>query len=73
MRKLKSDSEGIRTPNQQNRNLPFYPIELRSLFGRTNIKQYIYEIFILKDKFFRLNGNAKNNTFHNNNNLLLRY
>ena len=25
-----SDSEGTRTPNQQNRNLPFYPIELRS-------------------------------------------
>ena len=24
------DSEGTRTPNQQNRNLPFYPIELRS-------------------------------------------
>jgi hypothetical protein len=25
------DPEGIRTPNQQNRNLSFYPIELRSL------------------------------------------
>ena len=25
-----SDSGGTRTPNQQNRNLPFYPIELRS-------------------------------------------
>ena len=24
------DPGGIRTPNQQNRNLPFYPIELRS-------------------------------------------
>jgi hypothetical protein len=28
---LSSDSGGIRTPNQQNRNLSFYPIELRSL------------------------------------------
>jgi hypothetical protein len=25
-----SDSGGIRTPNQQNRNLSFYPVELRS-------------------------------------------
>ena len=24
------DSGGIRTPNQQSRNLPFYPVELRS-------------------------------------------
>gem|GEM_PF-5333260 len=30
IKKFISDSEGIRTPNQQNRNLPFYPIELRS-------------------------------------------
>ncbi len=27
---LSGDPEGIRTPNQQNRNLSFYPVELRS-------------------------------------------
>lgn len=27
-----SGPEGIRTPNQQNRNLSFYPIELRVLY-----------------------------------------
>ncbi len=27
------DSGGTRTPNRQNRNLLFYPIELRSLFS----------------------------------------
>lgn len=29
---LFSDSGGTRTPNLQNRNLTFYPVELRSLF-----------------------------------------
>ena len=28
-----SDPGGIRTPNQQNRNLSFYPIELRGRFA----------------------------------------
>ncbi len=31
-RVVKSDLEGIRTPNPQSRNLIFYPVELRSHF-----------------------------------------
>jgi hypothetical protein len=38
-----SDPGGIRTPNQQSRNLPFYPIELRSQKLSTNIT-YFYTI-----------------------------
>lgn len=30
---LFSDPGGIRTPNQQNRNLSFYPVELRGRWG----------------------------------------
>ncbi len=34
-----SDPGGIRTPNQQSRNLPFYPVELQS--------QYIFDKYNL--------------------------
>ena len=33
------DPEGTRTPNQQNRNLPFYPIELRGRNGCKNMEK----------------------------------
>ena len=43
-----SDPGGIRTPNQQSRNLPFYPVELRSHIISVNITYFctiIYFIF----------------------------
>jgi hypothetical protein len=41
------DPEGIRTPNRQSRNLIFYPVELRSHFG----KYIIFRVFPLYISF----------------------
>lgn len=35
------DLERIRTSNLQNRNLPFYPVELRSQFDAAKIMDYV--------------------------------
>ncbi len=39
------DSEGTRTPNPQNRNLIFYPIELRSRGGKGRKKGVTLQSF----------------------------
>ena len=36
------DPRGIRTPNQQNRNLPFYPVELWSLTCGKSKKLFVF-------------------------------
>jgi hypothetical protein len=43
------DPERIRTSNQQNRNLPFYPVELRSQ------KPKVSTILIIYKKYFLIN------------------
>ena len=60
IRDVKSDLEGIRTPNPQSRNLIFYPVELRSLFfnrieqRRKNKDLNLFSFIFVLPSYFKL-------------------